>query len=32
MTATALAKELGISQPAVSNAVSRGERIGRGKG
>jgi putative transposase len=31
MTATALAKELGISQPAVSNAVSRGERIVRGK-
>ena len=32
MTATALAKELSISQPAVSNAVSRGERIVREKG
>ena len=32
MTATALAKELSISQPAVNNAVSRGERIVREKG
>jgi DNA-binding transcriptional LysR family regulator len=32
MTATAFAKELSISQLAVSNAVSRGERIVREKG